>query len=655
MRYHLMMRTPRPRRLLQVSAVLIAGLAAAVPTASAAVTFTPCADHADFECATVTVPLDRTGQVPGTVPLHVERQRGTGGRPTAWIGLAGGPGQSGADLAQNTWKRLGAPVAGTDQILTFDQRGTGQSGLIDCSPAFAKASSQAQATALCGAQVGSARPFYTTTDSVADLDAVREAAGAGKVVLVGVSYGTYVALRYARTHPDRVAALVLDSTVPLGGVSQWNAATYAAVPRILRTLCAGGACSFTKDPVADMKTVAARMRSGARGGVFVSASGRRSTQRLGGPSMLFSLLLDGDFSPQARAYVPSAMTSARAGDWAPLVRLIGLDFGVGADAVARATNPQSQESDGLFLATSCTDTSLPWLPSAPVAARIGALRGAADALVPAAFRPFDTTTALETSAGNRCASWPATAAAPFTDTGAPLNVPALLISGGADIRTPTEDAERTRALIPGAALVSVTGVGHYVLGNDPTGCAFTAYTRFLTAVAPGDPCTGKDGAATTQGVAPLRLADVPTLGRAGTAGRVARAAARTMADALASARIPNRTNNTVRIGGLRGGRITATFSSTAERVTLRGTEFVPGIRVSGTITSTRSSLRATMTVNGGPRSRRGTVRIVDNRLTATIGGRRITSVGGKRSASAASAAGPAWADTPLLRPGVDIG
>ena len=385
-------------------------------------------------------------------------------------------------------------------------------------------------------------------------------------MLVGVSYGTYVALRYARTHPDRVAALVLDSTVPLGGVSQWNAATYAAVPRILRTLCAGGACSFTKDPVADMKTVAARMRSGARGGVFVSASGRRSTQRLGGPSMLFSLLLDGDFSPQARAYVPSAMTSARAGDWAPLVRLIGLDFGVGADAVARATNPQSQESDGLFLATSCTDTSLPWLPSAPVAARIGALRGAADALVPAAFRPFDTTTALETSAGNRCASWPATAAAPFTDTGAPLNVPALLISGGADIRTPTEDAERTRALIPGAALVSVTGVGHYVLGNDPTGCAFTAYTRFLTAVAPGDPCTGKDGAATTQGVAPLRLADAADPRPGGTAGASARAAARTMADTGQRPHPEPSRENTARIGGLRGGRITTIASlSTAER------------------------------------------------------------------------------------------
>ncbi len=649
------MSTPRPRRLLLSCVVLLAGLLAAPSAASAATTFTPCPTHADFECATVTVPLDRTGQVPGTVPLHVERQKGTGGRPTAWIGLAGGPGQSGADLAQSTWKRLGAPVASTEQVLTFDQRGTGQSGLIDCAAAFTKATSGAQAAALCGAQVGSARPFYTTTDSVADIEAVREAVGAGKVVLVGVSYGTYVALRYARAHPERVASMVLDSTVPLTGVSQWNAATYAAVPRILRTLCAGGACAFTKDPVADMKTVAARMRSAARGGVFVSAGGRRTTQRLGGPTMLFSLLLDGDFSPQSRAYLPSAVTSARAGDWAPLVRLVGLAFGTGNDAAARASNPQAQESDGLYLATSCTDTALPWLPSAPPAGRIGALRTASSALDPATFRPFDTTTALETSAGNRCASWPATAAAPFTDSGAPLDVPTLLISGGADIRTPAEDAQRTRALIPGAALVSVAGVGHYVLGNDPTGCSFAAYARFVTGTDPGNQCAGKDGAATTQGVAPLRLADVPTLGRAGTPGRVARAAARTMVDALASARLPDTRSATVRIGGLRGGRIVATFSSTAERVTLSGTEFVPGIRVSGKVTSSDTGLRATLTVNGGPRSRRGTVRIVNNRLTATIGGRRITSVDGKRSASAASVPGAGWADTPLRRPGVDIG
>lgn len=53
----------------------------------------------------------------------------------------------------------------------------------------------------CGSKLGGARAFYTTTDTVADLDAVREALGIERLALLGISYGTYVAERYASAHP----------------------------------------------------------------------------------------------------------------------------------------------------------------------------------------------------------------------------------------------------------------------------------------------------------------------------------------------------------------------------------------------------------------------------------------------------------------------
>ena len=647
----------RLRRLLVAAAPLLVVLGALPATASAAATFAPCADHRSFECATVGVPLDRSGAVGGTVPLHVERQIGTGGRSTAFVGLAGGPGQSASALAQDTWLPLGAPVAGVDQIVTFDQRGTGRSGLLDCSAAFSGRLRATAATAACGDKVGNMRPFFTTTDSVADLEAVRQAIGADKLVLVGVSYGTYVALRYARTFPSRVAALVLDSTVPLSGVDQWNGPTYGAIPGLLRRLCAGGACPFTRDPVADMQVVAARLQSKQRSGVFVTASGRRRTERFRNAALLYNLLLDGDFNPQLRAYLPGAVSSARAGDWSPLLRLAELDLGDGTEPGARAGAhaTSSPDSDGVYLATSCTDTVLPWAPPAAPSARGPQLKAAADALDLNAFRPFDRDTVLSTSDGASCFAWPATAAQPYADSGAPLSVPTLLLSGGADLRTPTADAVRTQAVVPGATLVTVGGVGHYVLGNDPSGCARTAYARFLTGEAVADPCADVDVTPTTLARAPLRLSSVPTLGGKGTAGRVARVAARTMVDALASSGLPAPTGRTVRLGGLRGGRIAATFSAGKQRVTLSRVEYLRGIRVSGTVTSTASTLRATLKVDGGRASRRGTITIVDNRLTGKIGGRRISSVDGKRGARAARSDRGELTGLRFARPGVDIG
>jgi len=56
--------------------------------------------------------------------------------------------------------------------------------------------------------------FYTTSDAVLDLEAVRTALGVARVNLVGGSYGTRVALEYLRRHPDRTRTAVLDAVVP---------------------------------------------------------------------------------------------------------------------------------------------------------------------------------------------------------------------------------------------------------------------------------------------------------------------------------------------------------------------------------------------------------------------------------------------------------
>src|SRR5262249_39054426 len=113
----------------------------------------------------------------------------------------------------------------------------------------------------CAASLGPRRAFYSTRDTVADLDALRRALGAKTWTVDGVSYGTFVAERYALAHPSAVKALVLDSVVPhadpKGDVSLYVAGLRATA-RVLRDAC--GACGF--DPARD---IAQLVRKGVDG------------------------------------------------------------------------------------------------------------------------------------------------------------------------------------------------------------------------------------------------------------------------------------------------------------------------------------------------------------------------------------------------------
>ncbi|MCG5219504.1 alpha/beta fold hydrolase [Streptosporangium sp. KLBMP 9127] len=63
-----------------------------------------------------------------------------------------------------------------------------------------------------GSGASEGREPYTHEQWVADVDGVRAWAGAERIVLAGGSYGGFIAMEYAITHPDRVSALVLRDT-----------------------------------------------------------------------------------------------------------------------------------------------------------------------------------------------------------------------------------------------------------------------------------------------------------------------------------------------------------------------------------------------------------------------------------------------------------
>src|SRR4051794_25697045 len=98
-------------------------------SAVAAPALTPCRGQDDFGCGTLTVPLDRTGATPGTVALHYASRR-RGPKPVL-IALSGGPGQSSVSAASSFAISL-EPALSRYRLAVLDQRGTGESGVLDC-------------------------------------------------------------------------------------------------------------------------------------------------------------------------------------------------------------------------------------------------------------------------------------------------------------------------------------------------------------------------------------------------------------------------------------------------------------------------------------------------------------------------------------------
>src|SRR4051812_5365947 len=81
------------RRAVLPALAALAALLSVPHAAQAALRFKSCVDFRGVRCATLSVPLDRTGADPGRVPLRIARVGRTSG-PTLMY-LSGGPGGAG--------------------------------------------------------------------------------------------------------------------------------------------------------------------------------------------------------------------------------------------------------------------------------------------------------------------------------------------------------------------------------------------------------------------------------------------------------------------------------------------------------------------------------------------------------------------------------
>ena len=420
------------------------------------IAFEPCtlasgqgARNVQAQCASFQVPENRADPASRTITLNLAwlpaTEEGAASDDPVFF-LAGGPGQA----AVQVWPQLDpafAAVRKQRHVVLVDQRGTGASNPLECVPPddADKATPDADAIAVlaraCAAKVADrADPrFYTTTDAIADLDAVREAIGAQKINLVGGSYGTRVAQQYAARFPERVRSIVLDGVAPndlvVGGEF---AHTFEDAIRLQSQQCHQlPACRqrFPQDAHAQLESLIARLedapvqvefRDPASG---ESRTGTVSADTVTGLAFMFS------YMPQTASLLPLVLDEAAHGRYAPLMSL--------SELMGRSTS--GSMARGMQWSVICAEDADRFVEDA----------AAKDTLLgPEVARMFFAA----------CPGWPhGSRPEGFT---APLRseLPVLLLSGEFDPVTPPRYAERVLEGLPNGRHLVLRGQGHGTLG-----------------------------------------------------------------------------------------------------------------------------------------------------------------------------------------------
>jgi pimeloyl-ACP methyl ester carboxylesterase len=162
----------------------------------------------------------------------VGRRPASGDRLGALVYNPGGPGVGGVEYVSYAKRITGDDVLDHFDFVSFDPRGTGGSGAIDCvtDAELDRLLSQdptpddaGEATALAAGNRAFGRaceakgaPLVEHVDTLAvvrDLDLLRAVLGEPRLNFLGASYGTFIGAWYAETFPWRVGRMVLDGAV----------------------------------------------------------------------------------------------------------------------------------------------------------------------------------------------------------------------------------------------------------------------------------------------------------------------------------------------------------------------------------------------------------------------------------------------------------
>jgi hypothetical protein len=374
--------------------------------------------------------------------------------------------------------------------------------------------------------------------------------------------------------------MVLDSTVgPNQRSDPFMVEQFKAAPAVARALCHRNACrGLTKDLWADFLKLFAKLQKKPLAGKVVDTTGKVRKVAIAGLQVA-SLFPDLDINDHLRAEVPRAVAGALKGDSGPLARLVA------GGPSGPPPDPLQAVNQTLLHVTRCEEDVQPFDRTASPAHRLTQARQQLASIPPSAFDPFGPDIAFLVSLVPTCAYWPMLPDQPSFGSGAPPDVPVLLLHGEFDLRSTLSSTQTVANEFPQATVLTIPNAGHSATRRAAPNCARTAVISYLNGVAPGQCKPGVDPFA-ARALVPKSLNAVKPvgIGLQGRSGRAVYAAQITVSDAfdqldVGSGGRPS-LESKVRGGGLRGG----TFRGTKKGLVLKGYELVKGFPVSGLVT-----------------------------------------------------------------------
>ncbi len=418
----------------------------------------PCR-HPDFaqevQCGELTQPLNPAQPEGKTIQLNfvVLPAQDKNKLNDSVVLLAGGPGQSVVNLAAYAKLALSRNNRRRDIVL-LDQRGTGKSAALSCSEfddsfAIIKPANLAARTAQCLQKLQAlnygALENFSTSIAVQDLEALRRHLNYDSLNLVGVSYGTRVALEYQRQFPQAVRRMVLDGVVP-PDLSLASGDAKIALNGVFTACQQELACN---QAYPDLAGVWARLlKQAPQPYRFAHPRNGQVLEREISPELLISLVHKVLYNPATSMTLPYALTQAGAGNYLPLLTISNALAKSGPDGIYY----------GMHFSVWCSE-----------AAGSADQHAAQDEIATNMAKIYQTV----------CKHWPkAKIPADFYQI-KPSPVAALLLSGGIDPVTPDSQGQKVATALGKQALhLRLQNAGHGLLMQS---CSRDIVERFISA------------------------------------------------------------------------------------------------------------------------------------------------------------------------------
>ncbi|KAH6955837.1 Alpha/Beta hydrolase protein [Ilyonectria sp. MPI-CAGE-AT-0026] len=427
----------------------------------------------EFECGSLTVPIDHDNTGDGSIDLFVSRRKATGTSRSlgSLVFNNGGPGSGSSVVFQALSIGLPAfPSFSQDilenyDVIAVDTRGIGYSNAISCDKDIWNRAPEVFATndasfsklvafntdlgESCLKLTGPLAGFMDSVSTAKDFELLRKALGDELLNYMGFSYGTVIGQAYAELYPQHVGRMVLDAVVDHstpGAISSimTESQTYQATLEQFFVWCNETVeCSLNGR---DLPTIFKTLASATSLPAHCEASEGKCKAQITGEDVLFNtqgqlLLVQSPFQ-----------------NWTGLADAINLAFNGNAKGLSTKLKTDNTEtnigSDYAARAIICQDYGSSFTSSADIKNILG---------VTSALLPLTRGASEAFAAEAYCASWPASVRYPPQAPNAKQMgrvPPLMLVNAFFDPETSAAWAQSVGQQIPSAVNVWRNGSGH---------------------------------------------------------------------------------------------------------------------------------------------------------------------------------------------------